>query len=54
MTTQDFPESAVDTDLTVVTGVIFISLTFVERHYQSLVPNIGEDPRANDDVRVFI
>ena len=36
----------------VVIGVKFVS-TFVDWGYQALVPNIGEDARAKDDVKEF-
>ena len=38
--------------LMVVIGVKFVS-TFVDWGDQSLVPNIGEDARAKDDVKEF-
>jgi hypothetical protein len=37
---------------TVVIRVQFVS-TFVDCGYQSLVPNIGEDSRAEDDAKEF-
>ena len=37
----------------VVIGVQFVS-TFVDWGDQSLVPNIGEDARAEDDVKEFL
>jgi hypothetical protein len=46
---EAFPKVAVDACPTVVIGVKFVS-TFVDWGYQSLVPNIGEDSRAKDDV----
>ena len=49
---EDFPKVDVDPYPTVVIGVKFVS-TFVERGDQSLVPNIGEDARAKDDVKEF-
>ena len=49
---EDFPKVAVDAYPTVVIGVTFVS-TFVDWGDQSLVPNIGEDARAKDDVKVF-
>ena len=48
---EDFPKVTVDTYPTVVIGVKFVS-TFVDWGDQSLVPNIGEYDRAEDDVRV--
>ena len=50
---EDFPKVAVDTYPTVVTGVKFAS-NFVDWGDQSLVPNIGEDARAKDDVKVLV
>ena len=50
---EDFPKVTVDTYSTVVIGVKFVS-TFVDWGDQSLVPNIGEDTRAKDDVRVLL
>ena len=50
---EDFPKVTVDTYSTVVIGVKFVS-TFVDWGDQSLVPNIGEDARAKDDVRVLL
>ena len=47
---DDFPKVAVDAYTTVVIGVKFVS-TFVDWGDQSLVPNIGEDARAEDDVK---
>ena len=47
---MDFLNIAVGTDPTVVIVVKVVS-TFVERHYQSLVTNIVEDPRANWNLR---
>jgi hypothetical protein len=47
---ENFLKVAVDTYPTVVIGVKFLS-TFVHWGYQSLVPNIGEDVRAEDDVK---
>lgn len=49
---EDFPKVAVDAYPTVVIGVKFVS-TFVDWGDQSLVPNIGEDARAKDDVKEF-
>ena len=49
---EDFSEVAVDAYPMVVIGVKFVS-TFVNWGDQSLVPNIGEDARANDDVKEF-
>ena len=49
---EDFPKVAVEAFPTVVIGVKFVS-TFVDQGYQSLVPNIGEDARAKDDVKEF-
>ena len=46
---EDFPKVAVDAYPTVFIGVKFVS-TFVDWGDQSLVPNIGEDARAEDDV----
>ena len=45
-----FPKVAVDAYPTVVIGFKFVS-TFVDLGGQSLVPNIGEDARAKDDVK---
>ena len=50
---EDFLKVAVDAYPTVVIGVKFVS-TFVVWGDQSFVPNIGEDPRAKDDVRVYV
>jgi hypothetical protein len=50
--TEDFPKVAVDAYPTVVIGVKCVS-TFVDWGDQSLVPNIGEDARAKDDVKEF-
>ena len=44
---EDFLKVAVDAYPMVVIGVKFVS-TFVDWGDQSLVPNIGEDARAND------
>ena len=49
---KDFPKVTVNTDSTVIIGVEFVA-TFVERRYQSLVPNTGKDPRAKDNVKKF-
>ena len=49
---EDFPKVTVDAYSTVVIGVKFVS-TFVDWADQSLVPNIGEDARAKDDVKEF-
>ena len=49
---EDFPKFAVDTYPMVVIGVKFVS-TFMDWGDQSLVPNIGEDARAKDDVKEF-
>jgi hypothetical protein len=49
---MDFPKVAVDAYPTVVNGVTFVS-TFVDWGDQSLVPNIGENARAVDDVKEF-
>ena len=49
---EDFPKVTVDAYSTVVIGVKFVS-TFVDWGDQSLVPNIGEDARAEDDVKEF-
>ena len=49
---DDFPKVAVDTFPTVVIGVKYVS-TFVDWGDQPLVPNIGEDARAKEDVKVF-
>ena len=48
---EDFPKVAVDAYPTVVIG-LFVS-TFVDWGDQSLVPNIGEYARAEDDVKEF-
>jgi hypothetical protein len=48
---EDFPKVAVDAYPIVVIGVKFVS-TFVDWVDQSLVPNIWEYARAEDDVRV--
>ena len=45
---EDFSAVTVDADSTVIIGVKFVS-TFVDWGDQSLVPNIGEDARAEDD-----
>ena len=47
---EDFPKVAVDAYPMVVIWVKFV-FTFVDWGYQSLVPNIGEDARAKDDVK---
>ena len=49
---EDFPKVAVDAYPTEVFGVKFVS-TFVDWGDQSLVPYIGEDARAKDDVNEF-
>ena len=49
---EDFPKVAVDGYPMVVIGVKFVSI-FVDWGDQSLVPNIGEDARAKDDVKEF-
>ena len=49
---EDFPKVAVDAYPTVVIVVKFVS-TFVDCGYQSLVPNIVEDARAENDVKEF-
>ena len=49
---EDFPKVTVDAYSTVVIGVKYVS-TFVDWGDQSLVPNIGEDARAEDDVKEF-
>ena len=49
---QNSTEVAVDTDPSVVFRVTFIS-TLVDRADQSLVPNIGEDPGAENSVKQF-
>ena len=49
---EDFPKVAVDAYPTFGIGVKFVS-TFVDWGDQSLVPNIGEDARAKDDVKEF-
>ena len=49
---EDFLKVAVDSYPTVVTGVKLFS-TFVDSGDQSLVPNIGEDARAKDNVKEF-
>ena len=49
---QDFPKVAVDAYSTVVIGVKFVS-SFVDWGDHPLVPNIGEDARAKDDVKEF-
>jgi len=48
----DFPKFTVNADIAVIVGVKFVS-TFVERSYQTLVPNIGEDPRVKDNIKEF-
>ena len=50
---EDFPKVTVDAYRPVVIGVKFVS-TFVDWGDQSLVPNIGEDARAKDDVKVLV
>ena len=52
MIRQDFPKVAVDPYPTVVIGVKFVS-TFVDWGDQSLIPNIGEYARAEDDVKEY-
>ena len=47
---EDFPKVAVDAYPTEVIGVKFVSI-FVDWGYQFLVPNIGEDARAEGDVK---
>ena len=49
---EDLTKFAVDTYPTVVIGVEFV-YTFVDWGDQSLVPNIGEDAGAEDDVKEF-
>ena len=49
---EDFPKVAVDTYPNVVIGVTSVS-TLVEWGDQSLVPNIGEQARAEDDGKEF-
>jgi hypothetical protein len=49
---EGFPKVAVDSYPLVVNGVKFVS-TFVDSCDQSLVPNIGEFARAEDDVKEF-
>ena len=49
---EDFPKVAVDACPTVVIEVKFVS-TFVDWGDQFLVPNIGEDAGAKDDVKEF-
>ena len=49
---DNFPKVLVDVYLAVVIGVKFVC-TFVDWGGQSLVPNIGEDSRAKDDVKEF-
>ena len=49
---EDFPKIAVDAYSTHIIGVKFVT-TFVDWGDQSLVPNIGEDARAEDDVKEF-
>ena len=49
---EDFPKVTDDAYSPVVIGVKFVS-TFVDCGDQSLVPNIGEDARAKDDVKEF-
>ena len=49
---EDFPKVAVDAYPTVVIEVQFVS-TFVDWGDQSLVLNIGEYARAEDDVKEF-
>ena len=49
---KDFLKVAVNACPTVVIGVKFVS-TFVDTGDQPLVPNIGEDNRAKDDVKEF-
>jgi hypothetical protein len=48
---EDFPKVSIDAYPPVVIGVKFVS-TFVELG-ESLVTNIGEDARAEDDVKEF-
>ena len=45
-------DNAVDAYPTVVIGVTFVSI-FVDGGDQSLVPNIGEEARAEEDVEEF-
>ena len=47
---ENFPKVAVNAYPTVVIGVKFV-FTFVDWGDQSLVPNIGEDARAENDVK---
>ena len=47
---EDFPKVAVDAYPTVVIAVKYVS-TFVDWGDQSLVPDIGEDARAKDNVK---
>ena len=47
-----FPKVAVDAYPTVVIGVKFVS-TFVDWGDDALVPSVGEDARAKDDVNEY-
>ena len=49
---EDFPKVAVDAYPTVDIVVKFVS-TFEDWGDQSLVPNIGEEARAKDDIKEF-
>ena len=49
---EDYPKVAVDAYPTVVIVLKFVA-TFVDWGDESLVPNIGEDARAEDDVKEF-
>ena len=49
---EDFPKVVVDPFQTVAIAVKYVS-TFVDWGDQSLVPNIGEQARAEDDVKEF-
>ena len=49
---EDFPKVTVDAYPTVVIGDKFVSI-FVDWGDHPLIPNIGEDARAKDDVKEF-
>ena len=51
-TAEDFPEVTVDVGSSVTTEVKFVSI-YMDWGDQTLVPNIGEDARAEDNIDEF-
>ena len=51
-TVEDFSDIYVETDSTVIIGVKVVS-TLLDWDDQTLVPNIGEDPIADDEIQEF-